>query len=217
MNNKYLAIILSVVAVVLIIYQFVLKSDKPKVKRNVNAVIQTNNSNNPGGNPLGNNPLPNNNTNPRMISNQSLSPTSQVQMVNQRNNLKKDELIDFNSEILLNRVYENELEKPEKRELPESIGIPIFVKEIYSQQEKPENKSEIKEVVFNLNAIIIKKEGKYAIINEQIVKIGDMVTGAIVKAIKKSRVLLEFKGKEVILSTNSKIKKIRYLGGRSEK
>jgi len=217
MNNKFLAIILSIVAVVLILYQFVLKSDKPKVKRNVNTVVQNNNLDNPGGNPLGNNPSLNNNSNSNIMENQSLSSTNQMQMTNQRSNVKKDELIDFNSEILLDRVYENQLEKPEKKELPESIGIPIFVKEIYSQQDKPENKGEIKEVVFKLNAIIIKQEGSYAIINKQIVKIGDMILGAIVKDIKKSKVLLEFKGKEIILSTNSKIKKIRYLGGTSEK
>ncbi len=213
MNNKKLAIVLSIIAIVLVIYQFFLKKDENgKIKRNINTVVKNQNLDNPGEMPDSSPTITR--KNPSQVA-QNNQPVSSVSTNTQVQNRK--DIIDFNSEILLVPVYENSVKQAEKKELPEEIGIPIFVKEIYQQKSSEKARNEYVEVVFKLNAIIIKQEGKYVIINNKILKVGEMVDGAIVKDIKKSKVLLEFNGKEIILSTNSKIKKIRYLGGRSEK
>jgi len=106
-------------------------------------------------------------------------------------------------------------EKYPRREIPDSFGIPIFSRGIL-QQKKVETPVPTREVEFKLNAIIIDQNRRIAIINDTIVKVDDTIAGAKVVAIVKSKVQLKIKSKTIVLSTNSRIKRVKLIGGQGE-
>ncbi|MGA2774772.1 MAG: hypothetical protein ABSE81_01765 [Candidatus Omnitrophota bacterium] len=52
-----------------------------------------------------------------------------------------------------------------------------------------------------LNGIFFSGEESYALINNQIVKVGDKISGAVIKKISSDEVLLNFEGSEIKLTT----------------
>ena len=55
---------------------------------------------------------------------------------------------------------------------------------------------------FILNGIFSSGEESYALVNNQIVKLGDKISGAVIKKISPEEVLLDFEGSEIRLTTN---------------
>ena len=55
---------------------------------------------------------------------------------------------------------------------------------------------------FILNGIFSSGEESYALINNQIVKLGDKISGAVIKKISPEEVLLDSEGSEIRLTTN---------------
>ena len=82
------------------------------------------------------------------------------------------------------------------------------------KEEKVEQKTTAptKTVEFKLNAIIMDQNRKLTIINDTILKVGDMVSGARVTRIGKGEVILRINNRDVVLSTNSRIKQVRIIG-----
>ena len=102
------------------------------------------------------------------------------------------------------------------RELPPEFGTKIFSGGA-AVEDKPKGPQYEREVEFKLNAINIDEKRAIADINGKRLRVGDVVQGAEVIAIIKGQVVLQINNKKFVLSTNSRIKKIKLMGGRSEK
>ena len=53
---------------------------------------------------------------------------------------------------------------------------------------------------FMLNGIFSSSEKSYALINNQIARVGDKISGAVIKKITSEEVLFDFEGSEIKLS-----------------
>lgn len=200
LNNKYLAIGLSITAVVVVGYQIFFNKPDTSVARPA--------------------------TQPGVVSPAPVSgPVHDVpitaserpvvsQPVNEGN---EDGLnVDFNSPILLKRIERDMAEPYIPSDLVQQFGAPIFTRKVV---EKPVLATAQPERVieFNLNAIVIDEKRSIAVINGKIVKVGSDVEGAVVLSIKKGLVILKLNDSEIHLSTNSRIQKINLIGGKGEK
>ncbi len=199
LNNKYLAIGLSVAAVVIVSYQLFFNKTKEtmqtKQQSPTPAVVQTIPATTPAPQPSAT--LPN-----------TTAPISDTA----NNTTDEGPPIDYHSEILLKRI-KPELVRPFlPREITPEFGSQIFVKPV-PKDEVPVSTETVKEIEFVLNGILIDSTRRLAIINDTILKIGDMILGAQITAIVKNKVILKFNQQEIVLSTDSKIKKFTISGG----
>ncbi|MGE5340736.1 MAG: hypothetical protein ACM3SY_04560 [Candidatus Omnitrophota bacterium] len=192
LNRKPLAIGLSIAAVLIVGYQvFFNKPDKPTPAVSQGVVsAPTLPAAAPGGSPP--QPLPSNG----------------------RKNGEGLE-IDYNSPLLLTAITAEATQPFPKSELPAEFGGNLFAKPV--EQLSANEPVYEREIEFKLNAIIIDDHRRLAIINDKIVRIGDLIQGAQVVDIVKSQVTLKGGNDNVVLSTNSRIKKIKLAGGKGEK
>lgn len=192
LNNKYLAIVLVIAAIVIVAYQIFFKKEEKTVLMQANLPA----------------------TAPVVHSAALDDPETDA-----AKNREKELVIDFHSPLLLKKVYENPIERCLKRELSPEFGTSIFsIHEEYDALREDESKFE-KEIQFRLNFIIIDndKDRRIALINDTILNTGDFISGAKVINIQKSRVILKFKEKNIVLSTDSRIKTIKLIGGKSDR
>ena len=106
-------------------------------------------------------------------------------------------------------------------ELPGQFGMNIFSGAAPTGPTETNEKAGVKEsirvVQFTLNAIIMDSNNRrLTIINNTILKVGDMIQGAQVTNIVKSKVLLTVNKKTVVLSTNSRVKQVRLVEEKGE-
>ncbi|MCP5103646.1 MAG: hypothetical protein GY950_09720 [bacterium] len=205
LNNKYLAIVLSVVAVIAVVYQVFFSKDDKKTKppvRQAAAQVQ------PAAVPVS----------PTPTGRPAASGAGNT--VDTGGDAAQGAVIDFDSPLLLQRVYETPMEYYPKRPLPREFGGGIFAlpPDDTIPDEKPAAKKEIR---FRLDAIVIDdgKKGRkrrVAIVNDTILHTGEFIAGARVTSIQKSRVVLKFKEKSIVLSTDSRIKTITLVGGKGD-
>lgn len=210
LNNKYLAVGLSIAAVVVVSYQvFFNKPTKPvrQPMQDQPMFSQRGKSNQPHppvATPAPAPPAPTTAT-PGKQMGDSAQPPPQTDGLT----------IDYHSEILLSRISPDMVESYPRQELPQEFGTTIFSK----GEDAPAGKEGPKyqrEVEYKLNAIIIDRTRRIAIINDTILSVGDMIQGAQVVSIVKSRVVLTIEKKTILLSTNSRIKKVKLIGGKGE-
>lgn len=210
LNNKYLAIGLSVAAAGLVFYQIFINKAceaKPSVRPQASGVKETR-------------PAPPPAQSPARVQPTAAAPQSQsAGMSDTMASAGSDNglTIDYNSPMLLGRVQSQMAQKYPRRELLPQVGTGAFSRGLEPKREQEVPRENVgKEVKFELNAIIMDTRRKLAIINGVIVKEGDMVAGAKINIIAKSKVVLKINNQTVILSTNSRIKTVRLLGGNGE-
>lgn len=206
LNNKKLAIGLSIVAVLTVTYQvFFNKTDQPKravPQPNVPAYVA---------------PTTTPNTTPATTStttaaNPQTPAVATDPSINQTDSNDNGLIIDFHSEILLKRIPFELAQPAPPREIEPEYGNPIFTKP-KELEPAPASTEPVKEVEFVLNGIIIDSTRRIAIINDTILKEGDMILGATITTIAKNKVTLKINQQNIILSTESKIQKIKLSGG----
>lgn len=208
LNNKYLAVGLSIAAVVVVSYQVFFNKPTELVRQPMKdqpMFSQRGKSNQP--HPPVTTPSPDPAVSPgsREQAGDSFQPPPDTDGLT----------IDYHSEVLLKRISPDAVQPYPRQELPQEFGSGIFSKkeEASETQEGPKYK---REVEYKLNAIIIDRKRRIAIINDTILTVGDMIQGAEVVSIIKSRVVLTIEKKTVLLSTNSRIKKVTLIGGKGE-
>lgn len=200
LNNKYLAIVLAVVAVAVVAYQvFFNKPSKPAKPKAVPAVEQTRTAVTPS-------------TNQRAVQ----TPRTPRPVPETSPQKSEGLVIDFASPILLKRVYENPMEKFPRRELPDQIGRAIFSPPPQQEYEAPTDTKDLKHLQFRLNSIIIDNRRRIAVINNTILYTGETIAGARVESIQKNRVLLKFRDRNIVLSTEPGLSTIRLTGGKGD-
>lgn len=184
MNNKKLAIVLSIVAVIVVFYQIFLRKDddatpnrqNPKfVKTNIKRVHRTT---------------------PSMANKTGNEATDNIE------NLPNNMIIDLYSPQLLKRIkpyIDNSM-----IELEDNFGENIFGFKTKKIKEENKIKKTQKIPVLNLNGIIeiIKDKIIVAIINNRLYNKGEMVENAKIEKIEKYRVFLKFNTETIILSIN---------------
>ena len=200
LNNKYLAIVLAAVALLVVAYQvFFNKPSKPEKPRVVPAAEQTRPAVTPSSN-----------------QRTAISPRT-PRTVPETSPQKDDGLvIDFASPILLKRVYENPLEKFPRRELSDQFGRAIFSPPPRQEYEAPMDTKDLTHLQFRLNSIIIDNRRRIAVINNTILFTGDSIAGARVESIQKNRVLLKFRDRNIVLSTEPGLSTIQPTGGKGD-
>ncbi len=204
MNNKYVAIGLSIAAVILVVYQVYNQLNKNKSL--APAVVM---ENLPGDPPPGTGTQAGPSTGPSTAGTQPPTSPAMGPAASQRTaaTAASDDglVIDYNSPILLKKVSDNPLEKYYRQELTQTSGTAFFVlpQEEITEEVKDTKPGKVKEIKFVLNSIVIDKERRLAVINDSIVKTGDIINGARVMSIQKSRVVLKIKDKTIVLSTTS--------------
>jgi hypothetical protein len=210
MNNKYLAVALSIIAVVVVVYQVFLRKTTTSIKQQLDQPReQAESLYSPQGRP----------GQPVNRDEAARSPQSSTAAV--PGSLQRKEagsgapIIDYSSEVLLKRIDPQWTLPYPQKELSSEFKTKLFSRG-KQEKEKPAGPRYEREVEFKLNAIIIDDTRHIAIINDKILKTGEMIEGAEVVSIAKSRVVLKFKGETFELSTNSRIKKVRYIGGKGE-
>lgn len=187
LNNKYLAVVLAVLAVGVVIYQvFFSKPAKPPARQVNPAAVQ---------------PRP------------AVSPSPVQKTAPEKDGAL---IIDFASPILLKRVYENPMEKFPGRELPDQFGRAIFSPPPGRELETPTDTGDQTHLQFRLNSIIIDKGRRIAVINNTILFTGETIDGARVESIQKNRVLLKLRDRDIVLSTEPGLSTIRLTGGKSD-
>lgn len=211
LNNKYLAIVLSIIAIFVVVYQvFIRKPEKVTRPLPNEPIISTQ------GRP--NQVVPPVSTPPQTGDSSDESDSPAPRSMNPPSVLTATDglVIDFNSDILQKRVEPGMNEPFPRSELPEEFGAPIFSSGSAPGSEPGSEDQYTREIEFRLNAIIIDQQRRMAIINDQIVKIGDTILGATVVSIVKSEVVLMIEKTTVVLSTNSRIKKIRLVESKKQ-
>ncbi len=190
LNNKKLAVGLSIAAVVVVAYQvFINKPNQPAMNRPQAEPVVSTSTHTGGENMPGSSP------HPQAVENVE---------------------IDFNSQALLKRISPESTVPYPRNDIPSEFGAKIFTIP-GTPKEKIKLPEGEKEIEFKLNAIIIDEKRKIAIINDKILKVGDFIEGAQVQAIVRREVLLKLDDREIVLSTSSKIKKIKLIGGKGAK
>lgn len=211
LNNKYLAVVLSVVAVAVVVYQvFIRKPD------NVTRPTQDKPMFTAQGRPRPAQPAPPQSQAPPPQSYQAPAPQDDGSspspgMRTPTTGTSDGLIIDFNSEILLERIDPQIMQPYPKQQLPNQFGTPIFSGGQPEDTSAPQQPTYTREVKFELNAIIMDANRKLAIINDKILKVGDNIQGAVIQNIEKSKVILSIEQKQIVLSTNSRIQSIRLL------
>lgn len=210
LNNKKLAVSLSIIAVLVVVYQVFFNKPEPPPNRQAGIQQPLVTSSNPSPS----NPAPSGNTGPTSPGLQpGLNNGSTGQPLSNNDSI----VIDYNSPILLERITFEMAEPYPKTELPPEYGKPIFSGEgdnsetIISSTPQYE-----KEVEFKLNAIVIDSSRSIAIINDKILKKGDFIMDAEVISIEKNQVTLKLDNEEIVLSTINRIKKVKIIGGKGE-
>ncbi|MCP5049488.1 MAG: hypothetical protein GY940_20120 [bacterium] len=216
LNNKYLAIGLSIAAVGILTYQIFFNEGATRSRRpsTHKPMIQSQSpaptSQSPTTQPPVTGPA---SSEPPVIDPARQSPTGPPRDPGGDSDL----VVDYNSEILLKRIPRELTGKFPRREITPEFGEAIFTRGVTEQEEKEETQSApAKKVVFELNAIIMDRERRLTIINDTILKVGDVISGAKVIGIGKGKVVLNIENKNVILSTNSRVKQVWLIGGKGE-
>lgn len=210
LNNKYLAIVLAVAAVIIVFYQMFLRKPDKMVRRQAAPAVETPSpavmpppaAGQPAGTPgTGETPAAG-----------GMGPGASAAAGPREEGVD----IDADSPILLKRVYENPMESYPRRELS-----PEFGKAIFSPPEpvgQPVARAgEAKEVQFRLDSIVIDKNRQLAVINNTILFPGDFIHGAQVIHISKQNVLLKLKEENILLSTSRVVKDIKLIGGNGDR
>jgi hypothetical protein len=198
LNNKYLAIVLSVIAVVAVVYQvFFNKTSTPAVNR----ARASEASRTPAFTPP---PQPEPGALPQALA--TTSPQDNGE----------GPVIDADSPILLKRVYDEPLEKYPRQELPEEYGRDIFSAPPKTEYETTEDTEEPTDFRFRLNSILIDRGRRIAVINDTILFVGDTIAGARVVSIQDKRVLLKLRDKNIVLSNEPGIDSIKKSGGKGD-
>ncbi|MCP5045729.1 MAG: hypothetical protein GY940_01055, partial [bacterium] len=203
-NNKYLAVGLSIAAVGILVYQIFFNEGGSSNRRPSTLRPETG-TQLPGLNPSAQSPA---------VDPALQAPTGPVQTPGEGAGL----VVDYHSEILLKPVPKEFTQPVPRKELPSLFRPGIFSFEA-PEEETIEEKinTRTKTVEFKLNAIIMDKDRKLTIINDTILKVGDMIAGARVMRIGKGEVILNVNNKNIILSTNSRIKQVKIIeGGESD-
>lgn len=233
LNNKNLAIGLSVAAVLIVSYQIFFNKPEPKRLRRPRAqkpaAAQPTQGNNAAQPPIG--------TNAAQPPAQQLPSTDMDTAYSQPDTGRPPvtgfdgdtdtmvdsggggPVIDFNSPILLKRILPDMAIDRPKMELSQEFGIGIFSGNESAAEEKKEpgiKKESVRIVQFTLNAIVIDETRRLTIINNTILKVGEMIQGAQVDNIVKGKVVLKVNKKTVVLSTNSRVKQVRLLEEQGE-
>ena len=198
LNNKYLAIVLSVIAVVAVVYQvFFNKTSAPVVNRGQSSEASTTPAFTPPTHPES--------------GTLSQAPTTTGLQDN-----GEGPVIDADSPILLKRVYDEPLEKYPRQELPDEYGRDIFSAPPKTEYETTESIEEPIDLRFRLNSILIDRGRRIAVINDTILFVGDTIAGARVESIQDKRVLLKLRDKNIVLSNEPGIDSIKKAGGKSD-
>jgi hypothetical protein len=195
MNNKYLAIVLSVVAVIVVLYQIFFRKPAEQIQRQLNQPVPQS--------------QPHYSSGSRPGTAASASPGTAA------GGEQSGPIIDYNSEILLKRIPPELTASYSRRELPPEFGKDIFSRGI-AEASTPDEPQYEREVEFKLNAIILDDKRRIAIINNKILEVGDVIQGAEVIAIVKSSVVLKIRDENLVLSTNARIKRVRLLQSRGQ-
>jgi hypothetical protein len=191
LNNKYLAIGLSIAAVLIVVYQVFI--NKPQGAQTAKPQPQK-----PAFVPVA------------PAQKAASQPTHEAETDNGL-------VIDFNSPLLLKRIEPDMTLPYPRQELPKEYGADIFSGGGVEAEAPPVEPKYEKVVEFKLNAIIIDAKRRIAIINNTIVKPGDIIEGAVVLSIAKTMVVLKVNNENVVLSTNSRIKEVKLIGGKGAK
>lgn len=94
-----------------------------------------------------------------------------------------------------------------KQESPKELLVPAKSEQVLANESKSTLPVEVKNEPLPsliLNGIFFSEDEGYALINNEIVKVGDVVDGATVKRISVDEVELEFSGSQIKLSTRKK-------------
>ncbi len=210
LNNKKLAVSLSIIAVAVVVYQVFFNKPEPPVNRQAEIqqpLVTT-------SNPSPSNPAPSGNTG---STSPGLQPANNSGNTGQPISNNDSIVIDYNSPILLERITFEMAEPYPKTELPPEYGKPIFSGEgdnaetIISSTPQYE-----KELEFKLNAIVIDSTRSIAIINDKILKKGDFIMDAEVISIEKNQVTLKLDNEDIVLSTINRVIKVKIIGGKGE-
>ncbi len=187
MNNKILAFVLSIVAVVVVIYQIFLREDDSNIKKNKTARFVKSNTNN-------NRPAPR----PAAIDNSAANKNNSESIDDSSNRM----IIDIYSPGLLKRV-DPYIESP-KIEISGAIGENFFKYQKTKKVEATESKKEFIRPLLTLNGIIelIKDNITIAIINNRLYRKGESIDNAVVTKIEKNKVFLKLNEETIILTVN---------------
>jgi len=192
MNNKTLAIVLSIVAVIVVIYQVFLRKDEKPVRanRNLNIIKKSNIKAD----------------REKVTSLPSINDSVNTDPLKNSNALSNEDsnyiIIDLYSPQLLKRV------KPyfdkSKRELKGEVGENIFGYKRSEQESVQEEKSVDKLPILTLNGIIelIRDKIKIAVINDKLYRVGESVENAVIEKIEKYKVFLKFNRETIVLTVN---------------
>lgn len=225
LNNKYLAVILSIVAVVVVVYQVAFRKPNKPARQHQTAAADLNTAAVPATGPdpaappagtagLTNTTDPASGPDPTAgTAGTAIAGTGAAGAAGLDN--EGAPVIDFNSPILLQRVYENPMEPYPRRELTQQFGKNIFAPPEPEPQAAAGGKTAQK-VRFRLDSIIIDNQRQLAVINNKILFSGDTISGAQVLNIRKQNVLIRYKEENILLSTNPGIKNIKLIGGKGD-
>ncbi|MCP4213242.1 MAG: general secretion pathway protein GspB [bacterium] len=209
LNNKYLAIVLVVAALLLVVYQVFFNKRKPTTSRQVNQAFTQ--SEPAAGR------ADNSRSRPQAVP-KTAQPKPENDTADAPHDDNPDIDIDYDSPLLLQKVSDNPIDPYPKRKLSPRFGSSIFINRVDAEPAKTGNNKEIKhEVRFKLNSTISEKDRRLAVVNGTLVQEGQIVSGAEVVSIRKGRVVLRYRGKQLHLTTSAGIKEIKAVGGKSDR
>lgn len=177
LKNKWLAIGLSVLAVVLIVYRVFFDKTTPMVptQNNVPLLTQTTQGEIPSEEP----------------EDAAVDP--------EWDNTGGDMMIDPESPLLLKRVTPSPEAALPYEPMVSQFGMGIFVKPQPAAVESQPAGEAPKVETFELNAIVIDEPRRFAIVNRQLVKAGDFVGGAEIIRIEPGQVIYRLNGVDLVL------------------
>lgn len=91
--------------------------------------------------------------------------------------------------------------QPQKKEIAALAAKPAMIESTPMQTAPETKKPDIPRASFALNGVFYSEDQAYALINNQIVKVGDEIGGAVVKKITEDSVELEAAGTNINLAT----------------
>lgn len=195
-NNKWFALGMALLAVAVVLYQFVLR--KPDVP--ARAVSRTP-------------PAPAVRANPEALPVPAASPLP-VEAGDEPGAAPGLAQIDMNAPQLQQRVYESAVSLADDAELPDEFGMPIFSRGV--ARDEPADGAPAA-VELQLQGTVWDGRARVAIINHQIAAVGDFVAGAQVVAVRPRQVDLLRAGQIVRLTTEPPGLKIEWQGVAREK
>ncbi len=182
MNNKILAIALSIIAVIVVIYQIFLREDDDTTPKNKQNQFVKN--------------VAPQNTQPVIDENSDTFDN------NDNNDLTNNMIIDLYSPQLLKKV--KPYIKNKNKELMNSYGTNIFGYKKKNIEKTDKEEIEQKIPILKLDGIVelIKDKISIAIINNRLYKKGEIIKNAIILKIEKDKVLLKFNNETIILTVD---------------